>query len=72
MSTKAVNTSLALILLMLLSSLSYSVLNDKEEKPQFNNQATMLTSTTASNFEPLIPQARYYHSSGTENQVILE
>ena len=38
MSTKAVNTSLALILLMLLSSLSYSVLNDKEEKPQFNYQ----------------------------------
>ena len=60
MSTKAVNTSLALILLMLLSSLSYSVLNDKEEKPQFNDQATMMTSTTASNYTPLVLQTQYF------------
>ena len=60
MSTKAVNTSLALILLMLLSSLSYSVLNDKEEKSQFNDQATMMTSTTASNYTPLVLQTQYF------------
>ena len=60
MSTKAVNTSLGLILLMLLSSLSYSVLNDKEEKPQFNDQTAMMTSTTPSNYTPLVLQTQYF------------
>ena len=62
MSTKAVNTSLALILLMLLSSLSYSVVNDKEEKPQFNDQSAMMTSTTTSNYTPLVLQTQYFEN----------
>ena len=60
MSTKAVNTSLSLILLMILSSLSYSVLNGKEEKLQFNDQTAMMTSTTASNYTPLVLQTQYF------------
>ena len=49
MSTKAVNTSLPLILLMILSSLSYSIVAQCDEKAELSDQASTSMETSQSN-----------------------
>ena len=63
MSTKAVNTSLALILLMILSSLSYSLTNEIIEEIEYNDEDISFNTANSLTYNPLIPQTRYYENT---------
>ena len=63
MSTKAVNTSLALILLMILSSLSYSLTNYDFTENVLVEQNSSSNTATILQYDPLVPQIDYYENS---------